>query len=151
MPGGGWIVDVMLRRWQLMAMQNAVLDTSPVIIQYDARLNGNGTISEFSGRCVTKVYDCAVTNNDRRFSHYGLQATTINYLNGAYYDYWNNASESEPKDNSTLAKEGTTQMQFSLVTSMLDDCYCIYKRTGEILFAGKNSIYYGHRNISELN
>ena len=141
-------MDLMQRRRELMQMQ--VLDTSPVILQMDARYNSAGEILGFTGRCVTKKYDCLCDNDHRSFMAYGIESTTINYKNNEFYDYWNNPATT-PTSNTILAKYGTDQMAFTLVMSLLDDCYVVQNNSGIILFAGKNSIYYGHRNISELS
>lgn len=132
-------------------MEHSTLDTSPVILQDDTRLWPDGSTRALSGACITKIYDLYVGQNDRTFDHYGLTNSTINYNNGEFYDYWNSPSETAPATSRTLAKTGTTEMQFTLMMDKLDDCYVIQLSTGIIVFAGKNSIYYGHRNISELN
>lgn len=124
------------------------LDTSPVILQYGVRYRPGGTTGSASTMCITDKYDCYCDNEHRSFYAYGIETTTINYKSGAYYDYWN--SSCLTPQNRTLAKDGTEQLAFTLVTSMIDDCFVIQNVTGIILFAGKNSIYYGHRNISEL-
>ena len=142
-------MDVMEARKRLL-MRKRGLDTSPVILQYDVRLWSDGSITTKNGACITKSYDYDVGLN-RRFDHYGLASSTINYKNGEFFDYWNVPSDDAPKTNQILAASNTQQIQFTLITSLLDDCYVINVGTGDILFAGKNSIYYGHRNISELN
>lgn len=134
----------------LMMGQKKVLDTTPIILENNARLATDGSvITTTDGRCITAIYDCHVTNNRRTFIHYGLSQSTINYKNGAYYDYWNNQSPNEIK-TTVLAKDGTEQMQFTVVSNLIDDCYVIYENTGQILFAGKNSPYYGYTNINDM-
>lgn len=75
----------------LMTGLEKVLDTTPIILENNARLAPDGSvITNTNGRCITAIYDCHVTSNKRTFTHYGLSQSTINYKNGAYYDYWNN-------------------------------------------------------------
>ena len=129
------------------------LDTSPVIIAYDTRYINNGNTEAKSGASITKIYDLlkvTQVSTDRQFIIYGVVPTTLNYKDDVFKDYWNHtAIESEAQR--TLAPYGINQMAFTLQTDMIDDCYAIHVSTGQILFAGKNSIYYGHRNIAELN
>ena len=144
-------MDLMAARRRLLTMHGE-LDTSPKILEYDKSYGGNGATRSDPGICVTDKYDLpTVTTEDRYFSvSGGIWACTINYANGAVIDYWGN-SFSDPNDNALLAKYGTDQIAFSLVVSKLPDIYVIHKTTGIILFAGKNTIYYGHRNISEIS
>ena len=138
-----------MERHRALMMMPHGLDTSPIILQYGVRYRPRDIISSDSTMCITDKYDCFCDNNHRKFLAYGLQSTTLNYKSGEYYDYWNTPVLTPA--SVTIAKDGTEQMAFTLVTSMLDDCYVVQEGTGIILFAGKNSIYYGHRNISELN
>lgn len=40
---------------------------------------------------------------------------------------------------------------FSIQEAEIDNSYAYIVETGQILFAGENTPYYGHHNISELN
>ena len=140
-------MELMESRRRLLMQEHSV-NNSPVILEYDKRYKPGGNIDYFSDRCITKIYDCYCDNNHRQFYAYGIESTTINYKSGAYYDYWNTPCLTP--QNVILAKYATEQLAFTLVTSTIDDCFVIQNGTGIILFAGKNSIYYGHRNISEL-
>ena len=46
---------------------------------------------------------------------------------------------------------GSDAIEITLSMFRLDESYAYIVETGQILFAGKNTPYYGHRNISELN
>lgn len=134
-----------------MIMQKSGVDTSPIIIDYDKRYNPGGSVSDYAGRCITDAYAfTSVTNEDRYLISYGMQNSLIVYQDGAYKDYWNYNSVQSEQRTVGLAI-GCDQVKFTLEMSMLDDCYAYQESTGIIFFAGKNSIYYGHRNISELN
>ena len=72
------------------------------------------------------------------------------YNQDAYVDYWNLYSiVNEERRN--VINIGSDGMAFTLLTENLSGSYAYILETGEILFAGKNTPYYGHRNISELN
>jgi hypothetical protein len=64
--------------------------------------------------------------------------------------YWSTISTGEERTHGRI-DVGSDCFAATIQTDMIDDCYLINRNTGEIFFAGKNSIYYGHRNISELN
>ena len=132
-------------------MQKSVLDTSPIILEYGKRYKTRGDIVEETDSCITIAYDYeAVRNDDRYLTHYGLRPTMIDYENGVYKDYWNYDSKNAELLSVPLILTAN-QIAFTIYESMLDDCYAYQSYTGKIFFAGKNSIYYGHKNISELN
>ena len=65
------------------------------------------------------------------------------FKDGDYVDYW---SPTNIKLNANSNGIGVT-----ISNSRIDDAYMYINDSGQILFAGKNTIYYGHRNINEIN
>lgn len=144
MSGGGWIVDVMQRRRQLMGMQKSVLDTTAKILQYDVRWS-RGSLIESVGIAATIIYYIEPKSESRRLINGGLYSQLNIFKDGQYVDYWSIATGREQINANCNGVSAT------VVTSGIDNAYLYVQGTGEILFAGKNTPYYGHRNISELN
>lgn len=146
-------MDVMQRRRELMGMRNG-LDTSPIIDAYNAGMGpGNNPYVEVADRCVTVLYEYPAQSDTQTIVATGLGTGNFNvmrvYINGVYKDYWVTGTQDNYERKCVNAN--TNGLRVTLVTDRLLDCYVYLKETGQILFAGKNSIYYGHRNISELN
>lgn len=137
------------KRIMMMAKSN-VLDTSPVILEHGKRYERGNVIQVASDRCITDFYDFVSTTSDDRYIYsYGIAFSILVFSNGEYKDYWN--YESPDGEKLTIGLNvGCNQVKFTLIESLLDDCYVYQVTTGKIFFAGKNSIYYGHRNISEV-
>ena len=152
--------SLIARKKVIMMMQKSVIDTSPVILEYDKRYNNNGSTSASDGMCITKVYEIPeVLQRRLRITAYGTSPSMINYFNGTYKDYWNRDTTSS-ESTVIMMSVGCNQITFTLKTSMLDDCYTYIEKydnsdtptySGMILFAGRNTPYYGHLNINELS
>jgi len=148
-------MDVMqLRRNLLMQKKETGLNTSPKVAQYGVKNpSGNPTTKPYiidENYCVTELYSYTPMNTRQTIRFYGGDGNAILYTDTTYKDYWNFSGESREQKWSIITAN-TNQITCTLKISMLDDCYLWLEETGEILFAGKNSIYYGHKNISELN
>ena len=125
-------------------------DTSPKILQSGVRYRSGGTLESDADCSITAIYNIPTRNgNNRQATVYGIKPSTINYTDGVYLDYWNQTQVQSP-GLITIFTAGANQVAFTLLTSMINDSYVILS-DGTIMFAGKNSIYYGHRNISELD
>ena len=147
-------MDVMQLRRNLLMQKSGVIDTSPIIEAWDSAMKANNTpYVESTGACVTALYEFQPVSSTTTVvitgSVVGGIGTMRLYKNGAYYDYWglNDADNFERN----CINPNTNGMRVTLNMNRLNDSYFYIKETGQILFAGKNSIYYGHRNISELN
>lgn len=140
----------MARRRALMMMQNAVLDTSPEIIAYDKKTpNNSGGLISNEGTCVTRLYEYPAQATTQTLVTSYVSNAVRTFTDGKYKDYWSwNSREGYYRN---VINVGSNALQCTIITDNLDDCYAYLSETGQILFAGKNSIYYGHRNISELN
>ena len=133
------------------------IDTSPKIYQYNAGIptnNRQGT-TPLIGCCVTELYSYQLfaSGSNRTLVTTGGWGTNQGIMtlwkDGVYKDYWGTSS-ADNYERAVIIPD-TNGLKISLNMSRLNDAYALIKETGEILFAGKNSIYYGHRNISELN
>lgn len=140
----------MERRRALMMIPHG-LDTSPIITAWNCRwYNKQVEPQTLTGRCVSTVYSFTSPGGVRpNFVLYGTNSSLQTYIDGVLDDYWNrDASTAEATQS---VKIGTNGISFTIMMNMLDVCYAYELNTGQIIFAGKNTIYYGHRNISELN
>ena len=145
-------MELMKRRRELM--QGGKLDTSPKILQYDATYLANGSIdtTEVSqGYCVTDKYAYpTIENTAGTIAFYGTYSKiALVYKNGGSekMDYWTLANAGSPRQ---CLNAGSDAIAFTLAMSTLDDSYCYIVDTGVILFAGKNTIYYGYKNINDM-
>lgn len=136
-----------------MQSVSSVLNTSPKIAQYGVKNpSGNPATKPYivdEDYCVTEIYAFTPMNVRQTLHFYGGSGNMILYTDNTYKDYWNlNGETQEHKWN--IINANANRLTCTLKISMIDDCYFWIEETGEILFAGKNSPYYGHTNISEL-
>ena len=145
-------MDMMAIRRRVLMASRKVIDTSPKILQHGVRYLENGSTLSKANTCITVIYDLDVTINsssNRLGTTYGVVPSIINYIDGAYDDYWNLYSNTKPISTKFFAY-GSNQVSFTLQEDMLDVCYAIHNATGQILFAGKNSPYYGYTNVNDM-
>lgn len=123
-------------------MQQQGLDTSPKILE-----NGKewyrGNLVNSSSQSATIIYSYESSNSVQNIITAHVYGVINVFRDGTYIDYW---SPGNYKLNANSNGVGV-----NIATNEIDDAYLYITQTGVILFAGKNTIYYGHRNISELN
>lgn len=141
-----------------------VLDTSPVIAVNNAQTNrGEGTTTN-AYTCVTQPYKVKEVSEqvtlvyctpwDRWNSN--LNAPTIQlYLGDTFVTYWSQIVGNDAADalvEHTLAINNNygncDSVRLTLWQNHIDNSYAYVKETGEILFAGANTQYYGMTNIN---
>lgn len=150
----------MRRRRELMAMQTHKLDTSPLIDKYDWRWGrGNETGQVSAGWCITEWYKFnpqktgLVTivgwiGNDS--NQYTFQYHTENSTWRDWFYFNNGNAEGTRNIQNSSGIRLLYEISFSIDMSLLDECYAYVLETGQIFFAGKNSIYYGYTNINDM-
>lgn len=151
-------MDLMQRRRQLMGMQKSVLDTSPVIERTGFWTRAIGELSDSPDWCVTKFYNTDdIPDGTYRATHIngyiGSDTSSITfqyYFSDGSADFWYFAWTNSRLAVSSAVKR-ISRISFSIEKTKLKDSYAYIVETGKILFAGKNTPYYGHTNISELN
>lgn len=132
----------------MMMLQESVLDTSPVILEYDKRYNAI-IISSEEGSCITGIYYYPQQTYAYTLVTNGVRSSIVLYTDGVFKDYWNWFDTDGY--NRKVLNIGSNEIKFTLTTSKLNESYAYLQETGQIIFAGQNSIYYGHTNISELS
>lgn len=141
-------MDVMQRRRELLAMQTTVLDTSPIIAQYDKRISVRNDV-DAEDFCITQRYYYPPSDAFQTLAYFGTDGAQCRvYKNDEYMDYWTLAVAQSPRECINI---GSDAIAITLSMFKLDESYAYIVETGQIFFAGKNTPYYGHRNISELN
>ena len=144
-----------------------VLDTSPVIAQYEYGLDQSGGISQNSILCYTDFYDIpdgytggitALVPYDDETSSWSVGNTCLQVFNDdTFKTYWSFGSVvytkdgvgGEPKNCNLYYASAfpANKFRMTLLTKYLDDSYAYFKDTGDIIFAGANTPYYGMTNI----
>lgn len=134
-------------------------DTSPKIAQYDKSWGRNvEVVNNDIGWCITEWYEfnqrpsafinCTIVGyignagNQKTFQYY------YNTNHGWYY-FINNDNPSS-RVISTGSSHDWKYISFSIDSSKLDDAYAYWHETGQIFFAGKNTPYYGYKNINDM-
>lgn len=143
-------MDVMEARRRLLMMPHG-LDTSPVFETYGYKMPaGNTPYEEDENFAITILYHYPPVDFKQTLVTSKVGGT-IRVYNGnkAYMDYWNWYVTEGYQRN--VINANSEYLRFAVLINESNDSYAYLKETGQILFAGKNSIYYGHRNISELN
>ena len=151
----------MQARRQLLMMPHGI-DTSPKIAEY-GKACAYATTGErdYSNACITDWYQFypqqsglltiyyemlnGYSRRDGNYQFYALDA--VQTLRDWYYNL------SETNKTRVIGWNGFTlqEIRFTIITANIDDVYAYVVETGQIFFAGKNTPYYGHRNIFELN
>lgn len=131
-----------------MEVQKTVLDTSPIIAMYDKRISIKNDV-DAEDFCITERYYYPPSDAVQTLAYYGTDGKQCRvYKNDVYMDYWTLGETQSPKKCINI---GSDAIEITLSMFRLDESYAYIVETGQILFAGKNTPYYGHRNISELN
>ena len=144
---------MMLRR-RLESNDN-VLDTTPVIIQsgvaYPSGNPDTKPLLQDNSLGITGIYQLDEVPQ-------AMQQCTLKYVgsyniiykdNNEYLDFYGGSGTNETTKNmfSTAARA----VAFTIMLQYINDCYAFNTDTGQIFFAGRNTIYYGHQNISEIS
>jgi len=146
--------------------EDVFVDTEPIIETYGAYIGSNGAITASGGNyCVTKIYpfDTAkqsyLDNGKTKISIRYIMMSDKSMTNGRIGWYIDNTYKANtyvyPKVQKTVGsanrEDAATNhyngVRFTLDSTHLDDSYAYFLSTGDIIFAGKNTKYYGHKNI----
>lgn len=159
-------MDMMeVRRRVLLNSGKKVIDTSPKIAEYGKYLGrANGLINDDAEWCYTDwIYFSSDTpgrkiNITDAFASLSRLASlggdfTYQYENadGTFKD-WFYGSNNFSEYTRTIGRTGAAlyRIRWSLKIENINDCYAFCNDTGQILFAGKNSPYYGYININNM-
>lgn len=143
-----------IRRSVLLASGKKVIDTTPIIEIYGKRQGAGNPISkpriDDDNSGITVFYDYEPVNYQRTIVRYGITSIMTVYTSDhTYYDYWSVAATDVSLERKCL-NPNSGAVKLDIYLPLIDDCYFYIKETGEILFAGKNSPYYGYTNINDM-
>lgn len=135
------------------------VDTTAKIAGTGYGLNSKGGLQSLEKACYTEFYSFGRTiegSDFRKVIYYvstgnqggmaGADKQTV-YQDGEFVTYWTTKFDSVNENNFTGNYGPFNQLRFSLVTAYIDDDYAYFADTGEVIFAGKNTQYYGMANI----
>lgn len=135
------------------------VDTTAKIAGTGYGLNGQGELQPKEKACYTEFYSFGRTiegSDSRKVIYYvstGNQGGMASadkqtvYQDGEFVTYWTTKFDSVNENNFSGNYGPFNQLRFSLVTAYIDDDYAYFADTGEVIFAGKNTPYYGMANI----
>ena len=139
-------MDMMEARLRMMAMQESVNDTTIKILEYD-KIWRQGNLANSNDSAASIIYTFEPKSVARKLVYEYLYVQLNLFTDGTYVDYWN----VRIGDTRNVINANCNGLAVSIESINEANAYAYLPDTGEILFAGKNSIYYGHKNISELN
>lgn len=142
--------------------QTGPVDTSPVIAQTGYGLNSSGGTVEEAELCYTDYYDIPdgytgrvsglFPNDDANYQTINAQCQI--FEDDTFKTYWActglmDALGSADKSIGLYYASAwpANKVRFVLVSAYADDSYVYFTDTGDIIFAGKNTKYYGMANI----
>ena len=147
----------MIARKKRLMMQKSGLDTSPKVAQYGVYWGRTfGQTVQKEEWCITEWYDIDDEPGNSRDTYINgyvgkdTSDTTFQFYNTNSSSGWYYFNGTNPRRVFRNTYR-ISQISFSIESSKLDDSYAFMVETGQIIFAGKNTIYYGHKNVSELN
>ena len=158
-------MDLMTRRRALLArVESGGIDTSPVIVQTGVHFGrGNGLIVEEDGWAITDwIYFDPVTPTTPLYivdAYASLSRLTVDGGDCSYQyesangikDWFYGSTDFTEFARSCPLRAPFYRIRWSVKLENINRCYAFCQETGQIFFAGRNSIYYGHHNINELN
>lgn len=154
----------------VVAAEMAITDTTVVLDTINTgglnRLGNTVSNSYVANASVSKAYDIGDNGANLQGVIFagaetevvtGLQSAMRTCLYGSDGAVLAYTSETTPAINNTGTEgkfsfvggttDGAAQVRFSIFTDYMDDSYAYFVNTGNIIFAGKNTPYYGMANI----
>lgn len=132
----------------------AVVNTSPKIVEYEKALNNSDGVAvlKYPLACYTEFYPVS-----GEFVMYLSNVNGTTFGANGKTQLWNEEGSlgyasvltSYANKETTIFKDGMTKFRTTLITEEIESCYAYDKTTGRIIFAGKDTKYYGMSNISE--
>lgn len=131
----------------------AALDNSPAIAGEGAGLDGEGNVvNGYPDLCYTEFYELQPgTTSVTIFFARSTEITTGGNVKMQYWDasrqveYWT-VGTNPNREKAYKVADGATRFRTTLARLDTDDSYA-YDDTGHVYFAGKNTQYYGKKNI----
>lgn len=143
-------MDLMQVRRRMMAQTaKKVVDTSPVIEFYGYSIPpGSGNYTQSEGNGTTKIYEYPEQDFAQTLVTAYVTANIRVFKDGLYRDYW--SWDPRVGMRRKVINSLSNGLAMTIILDNIDDSYAYLEETGQILFAGKNSPYYGYANINDM-
>lgn len=125
-----------------------VIDTTIKILAENSRWTIGGRVDASPGFSVSIIYAYEPQSVGRQLVYDGLYFQLIIFENGVYKDYW--TVRNGGNDNRDVINANSNGIGVTIDTSNIDNAYAYLPSNGQILFAGKNTPYYGYTNINDM-
>ena len=148
-----------IRRRMLTANKNKLPDTTAQIAEYGYSW-GRGKYAKDANANygISVFYNYSLSSSNRTLVTMCLNPSTMLMLqkDGVYKDWWGQTTI--PAGGTWQTTEGerkvinanTNEVSCSIYLPLINNTYAYIKESGEILFAGKHTPYYGYTNISDM-
>ena len=123
-----------------------VIDTTIKILAENSRWVIGGRVDASEGVNASIIYTYEPQSVGRQLVYGGLYGQLIIFENGAYKDYWTVMNS----DSRSVINANSNGIGVTVVTSHINNAYAYLPSNGQILFAGKNTPYYGYTNINDM-
>ena len=142
-----------------VAQSTGPVDTTAKIAGTGYGLNKQGELVPREQACYTEFYSFGRTiegNDSRKVIYYvssnnegGMTDANSQQVwqDDAFVTYWTTVYDTVSSTNFSGKYGPLNRVRFPLVTAYIDDDYAYFEDTGEVIFAGKNTPYYGMANI----
>ena len=140
-------MDLMAIRRRIMMAQRK--NTAPIILMYGYKYpSGNKAPTVDATKCITDKYRYEPSTGKQTLVTCGVTSTIHIFNDTRYMDYWSWSPGDGYKRK--VINPNSTQVACTVVIDQLDVCYAYLEETGQILFAGEKSPYYGYENINDM-
>ena len=134
-----------VRRKMLMGGKK-VIDTTIKILAENSAWRMGGYLEDWEGNNASIIYAYEPQSVGRQLVYGGLTRQLIIFENGVYKDYWSVRND----DNRDVINANSNGIGVTITASNIDNAYAYLPSNGQILFAGKNTPYYGYTNINDM-
>lgn len=125
-----------------------VIDTTIKILAENSRWIIGGRVDVSQGNNASIIYAYEPQSVGRQLIYDGLTNQLIIFENGVYKDYW--TVRNGGNDPRGVINANSNGIGITVGTSNIDNAYAYLPSSGQILFAGKNTPYYGYTNINDM-
>ena len=133
-----------------MRSRKRLPDTTIKIAEYGVAWKNRTEKSENTNYGISEFVVFEPVATQRTVRGYGVTNSFVVSKDGGAttIDYWI-VSTANPWERKCL-NVNANACSFSIILSLIDDAWMIIVETGDILFAGKNTPYYGYTNINDM-
>lgn len=141
-------MDLMEIRRRMLMGGKKVIDTTIKILAENSRWIIGGRVDVSQGNNASIIYAYEPQSVGRKLIYDGLTNQLIIFENGVYKDFW--TARNGGNDFRDVINANSNGIGITVGTSNIDNAYAYLPSSGQILFAGKNTPYYGYTNINDM-